>query len=91
VHNVGNFYEYFTQKGFKIEHNYVYWPEYLHASLFKGEVSLEKLPEDKAKRLSSELSKDYSIFYSDFVDYIKSIDYIRGLSIHDYLTEFSYL
>ena len=91
VHNVGNFYEYFTQKGFKIEHNYVYWPEYLHASLFKGEVSLEKLPEDKAKRLSSELSKDYSIFYGDFVDYIKSIDYIRGLSIHDYLPEFNYL
>ena len=91
VYNIGNFYEYFTQKGFKVEHNYVYWPEYLHVSLFKGEIPLDKLPEDKAKRLSDELNKDYSIFYDDFVAYIKSIDYIRGLSIHDYLTEFSYL
>ena len=91
VYNIGNFYEYFTQKGFKVEHNYVYWPEYLHVSLFKGEIPLDKLPEDKAKRLSDELNKDYSIFYDDFVAYIKSIDYIRGLSINDYLTEFSYL
>jgi len=88
VYNVGNFYEYFTQKGFKIEHNYVYWPEYLHVSLFKGDIPLDKLPEDKAKRLVDELNKDYSIFYEDFVAYIKSIDYIRSLSIQDYLTEF---
>lgn len=91
VYNIGNFYEYFTQKGFKVEHNYVYWPEYLHVSLFKGKIPLDKLPEDKAKRLLDEISKDYSVFYEDFVAYIKSIDYIRGLSIHDYLTEFSYL
>ena len=88
VFNLGTFYEYFTEKGFRIEHNYVYWPEYLHVSLFKGEVPLDKLPEDKAKRLVNELSKDYSIFYDDFVAYIKSIDYIRGLDIQDYLTEF---
>lgn len=91
VYNIGNFYEYFTQKGFKVEHNYVYWPEYLHVSLFKGKIPLDKLPEDKAKRLLDEISKDYSVFYEDFVAYIKSIDYIRGLSIHDYLTEFNYL
>ena len=88
VFNLGTFYEYFTEKGFRIEHNYVYWPEYLHVSLFKGKVPLDKLPEDKAKRLVDELNKDYSIFYDDFVAYIKSIDYIRGLDIQDYLTEF---
>lgn len=88
VNNIGNFYEYFTGKGFKVEHNYVYWPEYLHVSLFKGKISLDKLPEDKAKRLLDELSKDYSIFYDHFFAYIKSIDYIRSLDITDYLTEF---
>lgn len=88
VYNIGNFYEYFTEKGFKVEHNYVYWPEYLHVSLFKEPIPLEKLPEDKAKRLIDELSKDYSVFYEDFLAYIKSIDYIRSLKIEDYLTEF---
>jgi len=95
VHNVVNFYNHYTEKGFKIEHNYVNWPEYLHASLLPdkliNEIEVHQLPDDKSNRLLNELSKDYRIFNDDFIEYIKSIDKIRNVNIGNYLKEFVYL
>jgi MoaA/NifB/PqqE/SkfB family radical SAM enzyme len=95
VYNVVNFHEYYSDKGFKIEHNYVNWPEYLHVSLLPknliDKIEIDRLPEDKSKRLSNELSKNYQVFETDFVEYIKSIDSIRNLKIDKFLNEFDYL
>lgn len=95
VHNIVNFYNHYTEKGFKIEHNYVNWPEYLHASLLPenliNEIEIHQLPEDKSNRLLNELSKDYRIFNDNFIEYIKSIDKIRNINIGNYLEEFVYL
>jgi sulfatase maturation enzyme AslB (radical SAM superfamily) len=95
VHNIVNFYNHYTKKGFKIEHNYVNWPEYLHASLLPesliNEIEINQLPDDKSNRLLNELSKDYRIFNDNFIEYIKSIDKIRNINISNYLEEFVYL
>lgn len=94
VYNLSNFYRYFTEKGFSIEHNYVYWPEYLHVSLLgddlKQTIDLTDIPLDKVSRVKNELMKDYSMYKNDFLEYIKNIDKIRGLSIHNFLKEHSF-
>lgn len=92
IFNVANFYNYFSEKGIIIEHNYVYLPEYLHVSLLndvlKSKLNLDGIPIDKQERIMIELNKNYNEFQSDFIEYINLIDKIRGISINEYITEF---